>query len=241
MKPQQIAEFQFLGKVRWVSPATRIQEGIWKNIHHGFLGSGGAQQAPGFRVHQVHGTTIVKAGQEAPHADGLFTDEKSLKIAVKTADCLPLLIVDEKLTLAMAIHAGWRGLTAGILQEALRVFRSVCSPAEVHCAVGPCISSERFEVGSEVIEALAASPIQLSTTALGIAVNKGRADRWHMDLAAAAVLQLGVLGANPENIHVMRTCTFNEQHNNSFLWHSYRREGKGCSMNWSFVALEKKL
>ena len=219
-------------------------------FRHGFEGKEATSSA--LRRHhlrQVHSTLIVDAsadnGPDATdrqEADGLCTAEPGMTIAVKTADCLPVLIADKERRFVMAVHAGWRGLTAGILDEAVtRALSHGGDPAQLVVAIGPAISREIYEVGPEVIDALAYGRQRSSATAAGLAlaVAKGRGDRWHLDTAIAAIVILSGLGIPGPQIEVMHACTFRE----ADRWHSYRRRqsegGVGAikAFNWAWIEL----
>lgn len=156
-----------------------------------------------------------------------------MAVAVKTADCLPVLIGDPIGQMVMAVHAGWRGLCAGILGQAIQLFRTKGSnPEQLVVAVGPAASRERYEVGEEVIAALFDGNIALHKTQAALAIAKGRDDRWHLDLKVAALFDLVNQGLRPGHIEVIQACTMGEA-----SWHSFRREGRGCGSNWSWIAM----
>lgn len=104
-------------------------------------------------VDQVHGSHIVTAGAPGHfgEADGIHTTTPMMPVAVATADCLPVvLIADESVCI---VHAGWRGVAAGIVEDAKRLVEAqgeTVSAAVVGPHIGPCC----FEVGPEVIAAL---------------------------------------------------------------------------------------
>lgn len=187
-------------------------------------------------VLQVHGRTVLpataaqsheRAGQR-PEADGLFSISPGDVVAVKTADCLPILFsATGPLPFAMAIHAGWRGFCAGIIEEGLnQATKNGISPADLSVVIGPAISAHHFEIGPEVLAALVThSGIQQAARF----TQKGVADRWHADLQTAAVIDLMKHGIQPQNITVVRVCTFESG------LPSYRRDGKGCGRLVSWV------
>ncbi len=79
--------------------------------------------------------------------DALITDKKNLPIAVLTADCAPILIHDEKKNMIAAIHAGWKGAYKGIVKKVVKfMIKKGCSPKNITVAIGPCISSNNYEV-----------------------------------------------------------------------------------------------
>ena len=199
-------------------------------------------------VLQVHGRTVLPATDEQfpgkkqteaigkigeqewqrPEADGVFSIRPGEVVAVKTADCLPILFsATGLLPFSMAIHAGWRGFCAGIIGEGLnQAATNGISPADLAVVIGPAISAHRFEIGPEVLAALVGhSGIEQAARF----TQKGVADRWHADLQTAAVIDLMKHGVQPQNITVVRVCTFESG------LPSYRREGKGCGRLVSWV------
>jgi YfiH family protein len=102
---------------------------------------------------QTHSTTAVKAipvhtGKEA---DASFTDEANQVCAVMTADCLPVLLCNREGTFAAAIHAGWRGLSNGIIENTLKAAN--IAPEELLVWLGPAIGPTKFEVKEDVFNA----------------------------------------------------------------------------------------
>lgn len=197
---------------------------------------------------QVHGRTVLPAANakspdkketkargesierewQRPEADGVYSIRPGEVVAVKTADCLPILFsANGPLPFAMAIHAGWRGFCAGIIAEGLdQAATNGISPANLSVIIGPAISAHRFEIGPEVLDALIAHSGPAMAAQF---TQKGVADRWHADLQTAAAIDLMKHGIKPQNITVVRVCTFESG------LPSYRREGKGCGRLVSWV------
>jgi polyphenol oxidase len=136
----------------------RSPDGLWQSplllsqnwLAHSF-GTAVAAPADGFLVlHQVHGTQIVDASEWHPHlsADALATDTPATRIAVKTADCVPILLADPVKRVVAAVHAGWRGTAAGIASHSVAAMgkRYGCRPADLLAAFGPSIGPCCFEV-----------------------------------------------------------------------------------------------
>jgi YfiH family protein len=106
---------------------------------------------------QVHGT-VVEVIDRAPGdpivADGLASRTPGLLLAVTTADCVPVLIVDPEARAAAAVHAGWRGAVAGVVPAALDALRRLgAEPGRCHAAIGPCIRQQSYEVDAPVRDA----------------------------------------------------------------------------------------
>lgn len=115
-------------------------------------------------LRQVHGTGVATLAGDTPDgisADAVLTSERALACTIMVADCLPVLLSDARGQRVAAIHAGWRGLAAGVLEQTLARLRasSASGPApgagassgpDVLAWLGPCIGPEAFEVGPEV-------------------------------------------------------------------------------------------
>jgi YfiH family protein len=105
-------------------------------------------------VKQVHGCEILIAecAGNGGVADGLIAEAPGLLVGVKTADCLPILLVDPKNRIVAAVHAGWRGTRAGIAARAVEQMtgRFGSDPRQIEAAIGPGIGMCCFEVGPEV-------------------------------------------------------------------------------------------
>ncbi|MEK9159898.1 MAG: polyphenol oxidase family protein [Patescibacteria group bacterium] len=115
----------------------------------------GAATMPMQLMNQVHGTKIVEvfAYGDAPEADALVTRVPGLRIAVKTADCIPLIMADETAGIAAAVHAGWRGLTADIIPKVLaRLVSLGADPARLKVLVGPSLGVECAEFSDPLRE-----------------------------------------------------------------------------------------
>lgn len=226
-----------LRNVLWRPSAARSPLLASHGVAHGFLGRAGGAPDDRHHARQVHGTRVVDAGTGTDasadaarvDADGVLTRTRGVAVAVKTADCLPVLVFDPTTRAAAAVHAGWRGLTAGILEEAI----TLLGPASrLVAAVGPAISRERYQVSWDVPEAWLNSPANRAAPKLAaLAIAKGAGDKWHFDLTAGAAVALVAAGLGPERIEIMQACTYGEPE----TWFSYRREGKGCGSNWAWI------
>ncbi len=175
---------------------------------------------------QVHGGVVARAdGAQGtvPGADGLWTDRRALTLRVRSADCLGVLLVEPRAGCVAAVHAGWRGLAAGVVARAVRALREAgCDPHEVRCAVGPAVGPCCYEVDAPVREALGAWPE---------AFRPGRPGHWQLDLRAVAAAQLRSEGVVPERIAVCTACTACQTE----WFYSYRREGRTGRL-WALVS-----
>ncbi len=225
---------KYLSQINCLESTHRVPRWEARGIKHGFEGKGFELDASGHSLRQIHSAKIVESrGAIVPEeGDGLLTSEPGRLIAVKTADCVPVLIHHPRG--ALAIHAGWRGLGLGIVAEGLRLMAErswVLREAEI--AIGPCISLDSFEVGPEPIVALREGPFQMQDEEFAFASSKGRADRWQLDLGMLVAFQLARVAFPPEQITLFRGCTKKEGER----WHSYRREGQAAGRNWSWIQM----
>lgn len=234
-------DMELLAQVRW-SPAAKVSALFCDyKIKHGFMGIGDAPPPNRQHARQVHGVVVVDTDCQRTQtqttrrieADAVLTRHPGEVVAVKTADCLPILIVNKTKTVAIAIHAGWRGLTSGIISHAVAAITDdQVLPQHLIAVVGPAIAREHFEVGSEVVEAILAPLSGITRSQALLALAKGSQDRWHVDLHVAAAFALAQTGILPTHIEVIQACTKTDTR-----WHSFRREGNAMGSNWSWVEL----
>jgi YfiH family protein len=155
-------------------------------------------------------------------ADAAYTSKPKVACVILTADCLPILLTNQTGNEIAAIHAGWRGLAAGIIANTINYFNSPAS--QLLAWLGPAIGPEIFEVGHEVREQF----IQQNSEA-SIAFKPSANGRWLADLYQLATLALAKLGVTA--VYGKPTCTFNH----SELFFSYRRNnitGRMASLIW---------
>jgi YfiH family protein len=156
-------------------------------------------------VHQVHGGDVLVVDEPtgpfgvAGEADALVTTRPGLALAVRVADCVPILIGAEGGV--AAVHAGWRGVAARVVHRAIEVLAAEtgCRPERMVAAIGPHIGQEAFEVGPEVVEGIEAAGVVRALFAAP------RGDRWHADLGAAVSAQLRACGV--ASVGSTNTCT----------------------------------
>jgi YfiH family protein len=145
-------------------------------------------------VRQVHSMGVLEVGAplEGGEADALVSATEGLAMAVLVADCVPLLLVDEASARFGVVHAGWRGLRAGVLAAAISHFED---PESVRVSMGPSVSPEAYQVGPEVARHFASVPA---------AILADQGDRSRLDLRAVAISQLRELGIADERIEFSR-------------------------------------
>jgi len=169
------------------------------------------QRSPAFKsptwLQQVHGTelvqlpVIVPAVSEPPVCDGSATQTPNVPCVVRTADCLALLIADSQAPRVASVHAGWRGLSNGIVTQALAAF---ADHSHVKVMIGPAICKECFQVGDEV----RAQFIDVGGAALKHFFEPHQAGGWHCALTEIAKYQLEALDVPAEQIQISLDCTY---------------------------------
>jgi YfiH family protein len=114
-------------------------------------------------LHQVHGADVVTVTYPGEHAgaaaDAAVTATVGCTLAVRTADCAPVVLVagqDVGGTVVGVVHAGWRGVEAGVLQAAVASMRSLGADGPIRAVVGPCIHTECYEFGAADLAPLVA-------------------------------------------------------------------------------------
>lgn len=189
---------------------------------------------------QVHGLSIVEASSataasssQRPQADAIYTHDPSLTIGVQTADCLPILLVNEKKTTVMALHAGWRGLTAGVVKRGVQTLKGMHAKDKLYACIGPSIAHCHYEVGPDVVDALQGEALGLRDVELAFSLTKGSRDRHFLDLATVGIFALLNAGLESRHISVFRSCTFCS----SKKWHSFRRDASASLRNWSSICI----
>ncbi|MCU7870936.1 MAG: peptidoglycan editing factor PgeF [Candidatus Thiodiazotropha sp. (ex Lucinoma borealis)] len=167
-----------------------------------------------FWLSQVHGCSVASPDKDQVgcQADAVYTDRAGVVCAVLTADCLPLLITDRYGREVCAVHAGWRGLAAGVIERALQRFEADTDQLLVW--LGPAIGPTAFEVGDEVRQCFLDRD-QADESAF----RPSRSGHWLADIYTLARLRLARAGVG--SIAGGEYCTVTQQ----ALFYSYRRDG----------------
>ena len=142
--------------------------------------------------------------------DALITNLRGQCIGISTADCIPILLYDPIHQAIAAIHAGWRGTVARIVQKTIAAMtKAFGSEAEnLKAIIGPGISQAAFEVGNEVYEAFQQARFPMAEIATQY--KTPQSSKWHIDLWAANFIQLEEVGLPLASIQVSGICTFTE-------------------------------
>ncbi len=164
-------------------------------------------------LEQVHGVNVLRLPAQGEHtADASITRMPGQVCAVMTADCLPVLLTDKRGSEVAAVHAGWRGLAAGVIEQTLAEFAAPTD--ELLAWLGPAISQQAFEVGDEVREAFLQDNPRADN-----AFKLGASGKWHADLYALARQHLQRAGI--AQVWGGDFCTYTDVQR----FYSYRRDG----------------
>jgi len=165
-------------------------------------------------LQQVHGTEVVNAAtaKGSPMADAAWCSQPGIVCAVLTADCLPVLLADTAGQCVAAIHAGWRGLAAGVIEQAVI---AMGRPGETLLAwLGPAIGPLAFRVGDEVRDAFMVHDQEANG-----AFRQGSDGAWFADLYQLARQRLADCGVTA--VYGGEYCSFTDPER----FYSYRRDG----------------
>jgi polyphenol oxidase len=164
-------------------------------------------------VYQVHGNRVIEFSEQTESgekADAVVTRDSSRIATVRVADCVPILVASGDGKRVAAIHAGWRGIVAGVIAAAV----DAMDTRDLVATVGPCIGMEAFEVGAEVVAEFdrvfnGEAPLRRESSGKGF-----------VDLRQAARRQLVQVGLSDSSIDITDRCTFRDR--DEFF--SHRRE-----------------
>lgn len=163
-----------------------------------------------------------------PIADAVITDQSGVSIGVQVADCVPVLILDPVRRLVAAVHAGWRGTSAGILAGTIGLMEKefISNPSDCLVAIGPSIRACCYEVGDEVVRSVS------EETGPGnyVVERKGAA---YLDLPEANRLQAKRAGVRPDRIADTGECTCCSAER----YFSYRRTGGKTGRQYGIICL----
>lgn len=195
-----------------------VPPGAWR----GLALAVGAPELPVAWMSQVHGAAVLEADAPGPvgEADALITRRRGLLLAVRTADCVPVLVAGP--AGVAAIHAGWRGVAARVVAAAVSALGGASAAV---AAVGPAIGGAVYEVGPEVVDGLRAAGLP---EAVFLRPRPGQ--RPTVDLAAAVAHQLRAAGVGA--VEVLPDCTLRD-----IRLHSHRRDGDAAGRNAGLVGL----
>jgi YfiH family protein len=210
--------------------AEKLGELSW--LDHGFgtrLSSNWPGHARLATLRQIHSDKVLIADHAGVigEGDALISGQPGLTLAIRTADCLPLLIADAANKAVAAVHAGWRGVVREVGPRAIeamaRQFGS--RPDDLTVVLGPGIGTCCFEVGPEVAVQFAGSFPERQDLSV----------RTKIDLAEAVVRQLRRIGVPWGQISTCQLCTYCQ----SGSFHSYRRDGEAAGRMISAIGVRE--
>jgi hypothetical protein len=190
-------------------------------LAHGFGLRDSAPPAGLTTVRQVHSARVLdacgKKGEQIGDGDAIISSEPGVGIGIRTADCVPILVVDPTTRNIACVHAGWRGTAANIVGETVDALRSRgCRPSDLHVAIGPSIGSCCYEVGADV--------------ARQFGQWRSNDDSLTLDLPAINEVQLNAAGVR--EIWKSGECTYCQP----ARFFSFRREKEQAGRMLSFVS-----
>ncbi|NOH48777.1 peptidoglycan editing factor PgeF [Vibrio rotiferianus] len=164
-------------------------------------------------LNQTHSTVVAQVSAPTTQvldADGVFTSASNVVCSAMTADCLPVLLTNTQGSQVAAVHAGWRGLANGIVENALELFSG-----EVMAWLGPAIGPQAFEVGEDVLQAF----VDFDSQAHQAFTPRDVEGKWLADMSKLATQRLNKLGIT--QVFDSGLCTFQDKED----FYSYRRDG----------------
>ncbi len=179
---------------------------------------------------QTHSDNVcyVTHGCRPADTDAVYTDVPGVCLAVKTADCIPVLLYDNKLRSIAAIHAGWKGTVKRIVEKTIKAMGS--EGKNLSAIIGPGISLESFEVGEEVYQQFLDAGFPMQEIACQMSNAQTGIKKWHIDLWKANQWILEQLGVTDIHIASIDTMT-------SPLFYSARRETINTGRNYNWIEI----
>ena len=193
--------------------------------------------------HQTHGSEVLVIDEafinlspydkiEALYGiDATITHLKDIFLCATTADCVPILLYDKSKQIVAAIHAGWKGLVDGIIENVIIKMNNLyqTNPSDIIAVIGPSISLKYYEIGEEVASKFKMMNIDLTTTSLFNA----ETNKLHIDLKQIAINKLLNQGIPSKQIEKSNLCTYA----NTDLFFSARRQSSNCGRMLSGIKL----
>lgn len=164
-------------------------------------------------LNQTHSTVVAEVNtptEQVLDADGLFTQRRGVVCSAMTADCLPVLLTNVQGTQVAAVHAGWRGLVNGIVEQAVAKF-----DGEVMAWIGPAIGARAFEVGKDVVDEF----VKADSQSVSAFIPRQQQGKWLANMNQLVTQRLNSVGVT--QVYYSELCTFED----STRFYSYRRDG----------------
>ncbi len=173
-------------------------------------------------LNQTHSTVVVDAASRQTNGDACYSHQPGEVCVVMTADCLPILLADKQGRQVAAIHAGWRGLLNGIIEQTVQRFSG--DSGDIIAWLGPAIGPGAFEVGADVRDLFIEDNLDNLQ-----AFRQCTSDKWLANIYQLARIRLEALSIN--SIFGGDFCTFSDESR----FYSYRRDkvcGRMASLIW---------
>lgn len=211
------------------------------SIEYGFLGKNDPSDHPFILLEQIHSADVLTIPplptSSLPKADAWVTNQKDIYIAIKTADCVPVLFYDPKASVIGAAHAGWRGSLQGIIGNTIRAMKDLgASPSSIYAVIGPAIVQESYEVGLDVYDLFVEKDTSFSQFFKPLPGKEP--PKFLLDLKGFVKKALDREGIPPSSIEILPLDTYVEEES----LYSYRRSThqghKRAGDNISFLRLK---
>jgi len=182
---------------------------------------------------QIHSNiihVIDSIPEEKLKGDAMITGLPFLLLIIKTADCLPILFVEESQKVIAAVHSGWRGTSKRVVQKAIQRMEDQygCHPSSLLVALGPCIARECYEVGENVYQSFEEEGLSTEF----FRNHPLRRKKYLLDLKGANVSQMVSVGVEEKNVFSPDICT----HCHESL-PSFRRDKDKAGRTLSFIGM----
>jgi len=182
---------------------------------------------------QIHSDIIQvidNIPEEKLKGDAVITGLPFLLLIIKTADCLPVLIVDESQKVVAAVHCGWRGTSKRVVQKVIQRMKDLygCHPSSLLAALGPCIGHECYEVGENVYHSFEQEGLSTGS----FRNHPLRRRKYLFDLKGANLSQMVSVGVEEKNVFSTDICTHCHENLPSF-----RRDKDKAGRALSFIGM----
>ncbi len=203
----------------------------------------GSPETPLVTVRQIHSNIVIadergrtpeKSGEPC-EGDGLMSDEPGRLLAIQTADCIPVLVVDTRRRAVAAFHAGWRGTVKKIVESGIAQMhaRFGSKSEDLRAAIGPGIGACCYAIGEEVMTGFEAQFSYAKELFREVSGHSPASPKLHLDLIEANRRQLLSAGLADQNVEIVRGCT--NCHPEMFF--SYRNSGGRCGRMMSVIGV----
>ncbi|AEI88821.1 MAG: peptidoglycan editing factor PgeF [Candidatus Midichloria mitochondrii] len=167
-------------------------------------------------LRQIHSNKVIAI--ETPtqicnhvEADALVTSLPQVSLAIRTADCVPILLCDPENSIIGASHAGWRGAFAGVIEKTIEQMTQL-GAKHIYAVIGPCIRAQNYEVDQDFYQ----NAIKINSKSLKFFTGSHKKGHYQFDLPGYCSSMLKDLGVNANDLEV-------DTYSNSQLFFSYRR------------------